>query len=136
MTLIYIQAYILLCCLALAGKDADSYQLKDKQDNALSAGRVKRWHRDGVILYLLLLVPVCYYNLPAAWKIVVAAGLIRLAFFDLAFNWWAPLSIHYLGSTAWLDKLFVKVFGINGAVKKSLTFFTLLVLLNLLNHFL
>ena len=73
MSLIYIQLYILLCCLFLAGKDADSYLLKDKKDNELSIDRVKRWHRDGFALYVLYVFPVAWYNLPVAWKIVIAA---------------------------------------------------------------
>jgi hypothetical protein len=131
-----IQAYLLTCCLFLAGKDADSYQLKDKKDNDLSAGRVKRWHRDGFILYVLFIIPLAVWDNMDNWKILIAAGLIRLAFFDLAFNHWASLPTTYLGSTAWADKQFVKIFGINGAIKKAATFLLLWIAGNLLNHFL
>jgi hypothetical protein len=135
--MIYIfQGYLLLCCLMLAEKDADSYQLKDKKDNDLTAGRVKRWHRDGFILYCLYILPLAVWDTVDNWKIIIAATLIRLTFFDLLFNHYAPLSIHYLGGTAWADKQFVKIFGINGALKKAIAFFLLLVAGNILNHFL
>lgn len=134
--LIAMQAYILTCCLFLAGKDADSYQLKEKKDNDLSAGRVKRWHRDGLILYFLFLAPLLFLNPHEGWKIILAWSLIRLAWFDLAFNHYSgSLSITYLGGTAWADRQFVKIFGINGAIKKSLTFAALLVAGNILNHY-
>lgn len=130
------QLYYLVCTLFLAGKDADSYQLKARQDNALSAGRINRWHRDGVVLAILYLVaPVCLLPF-LAWKMCIAALLIRASVFDLAFNHWAGLPELYLGGTAWADKLLVRIFGTSGAVKKSLTFFALLVGLNVLNHFL
>lgn len=135
--MIYVfQAYLIVCVLFLAGKDADSYQLKDKTDNALSAGRVKRWHRDGFILYLLILLPLIVWDTRDAWKLAIAWVLIRAALFDLAFNHWASLPVQYLGGTAWADGQFVKIFGKNGAIKKSLAFAILLVGLNLLNHFL
>jgi hypothetical protein len=136
MMLIIFQAYLITCCLFLAGKDADSYQLKDKKDNDLSAGRIKRWHRDGFILYVLFILPLVVWDTVDNWKIVIAATLIRLAFFDLAFNHWASLPTTYLGGTAWADKQLVKIFGINGAVKKSLTAAAMLIAGNLLNHYL
>lgn len=131
-----IQAYLLPCLLFLAGKDATSYLLKDKKDNALSAGRVQRWHRDGFVLYVLFIL-ACVDKEPVLWwKTLIAATLLRLSLFDLCFNWWASLPITYLGGTAWSDRQFVRIFGINGAVKKSLTFLALLVGLNILNYFL
>jgi len=130
------QLYLIVCVLFLAGKDADSYLLKAKQDDGNSATRVKRWHRDGFILNLLYILPLIVWDAKDGWKIALAAFLIRLSFFDLAFNSWSSLPTTYLGGTAWADLQFVRVFGINGAVKKSLTFFILLVGLNILNYFL
>jgi len=135
------QLYYLVCTLFLAGKDADSYQLKARENNALTAGRINRWHRDGVILAVLFVLPFIgkptIFDLDPApfWQCCVAALLIRLVFFDIPFNIWAPLPWQYIGGTAWADKLFVKIFGTAGAVKKSLTFLALLVGLNILNHF-
>lgn len=130
------ELYLIVCVLFLAGKDADSYQLKEKTDNGLSAGRVKRWHRDGLILFVLYLLPLIVWDARDAWKTVIGGALIRGALFDLAFNHWASLSTSYLGGTAWADKLFVKVFGVNGAILKSSIFLALLIGLNLLNYFL
>lgn len=130
------QAYLIVCVLFLAGKDADSYLLKAKQDDSLSAGRVKRWHRDGSILYILYILAMIARQPALWWKILAAAALIRLSLFDLGFNKWASLPIAYLGGTAWADRLFVRVFGVQGAVRKSIAFFVLWVGLNILNYFL
>ena len=130
------QLYYFVCTLFLAGKDADSYLLKDRRDNPMSYARVKRWHRDGVVLAVLPLVPfVCWLPF-LAWKICLSALLIRLTAFDLPFNHWASLPPYYLGGTAWADRQFVKIFGINGAVKKSLTFGALWIAGNVLNFIL
>jgi len=132
--MIYIfEVYLIICVLFLAGKDADSYQLKDRQDNNLSAGRVKRWHRDGVTLFILYLLPLAAWHPALWWKVLVSAALVRLSLFDLAFNKWAGLSIHYLGGTAIFDKMAARIFGINGAVLKSSVFLALLIALNVLN---
>ncbi|HEY4112176.1 hypothetical protein [Puia sp.] len=131
-----IQGYLIVYVLFLAGKDADSYQLKDRQDNPLSSGRVKRWHRDGLALFVLYVGMLMYYEQPLWWKTGLVAILIRLAIFDIFFNRWSSLEITYLGGTAGMDRLFVSIFGINGAVRKSLFFAAILVALNLLNIFL
>lgn len=123
------QLYLLITKLFLAGKDASSYLLKDKSAvGETTNSRIQRWHRDGVILDILVTIPGAYIAGNNWWQIVVSSLLLRLATFDLAFNKWSGLSITFLGSTAWVDKQFVKVFGTNGAVKKSLFFFILLVL--------
>jgi hypothetical protein len=130
------QLYLIVCALFLAGKDADSYLLMQHTSTPLIAARVKRWHRDGAILYLLIIVPLLTWQPILAWKTCVAALLIRLTLFDLAFNHWANLSAQYLGGTAWADRLFVRIFGQQGAVTKAVTFFIIWVALNLLNQFL
>lgn len=130
------QLYYFICTLFLSGKDADSQQLKDKKDNALSIKRVNRWHRDGLALAILFVVPLMDRPEVGWWKTCVACLLIRLSFFDLAFNKWASLDVRYLGGTAWTDRVFVRIFGQYGAVRKSFTFFIIWVALNLLNQFL
>lgn len=134
--LYFFQLYLITCVLFLAGKDADSYLLKDRTDNALSSGRVKRWHRDGFILYILFLLPLIVWDGSDNWRTAIAVTLIRLSLFDLGFNHWAGLPESYLGGTAWSDRLFVRIFGINGAARKSLTFLAILIILNFLNHYL
>lgn len=120
--------FLLVFKLFLAGKDASSYLLKDKNATGqLTSNRIKRWHRDGVAIDALNTASVAYIFGPAWWQVILVSLVIRLAVYDLAFNYWAGLNINYLGSTAWADQQFVKVFGINGAVKKSLFFLAILV---------
>lgn len=115
--------YLLIFKLFLAGKDASSYQLKDKTAHGeLTSTRIKRWHRDGVVIDIMGTLPFAYILGPDWWEVILISFLLRLAVFDLAFNKWSSLNIHYLGSTAWADKQFIKIFGVNGAVKKSLFF--------------
>ena len=133
MLLIFVQIYIFVCILFLAGKDATSYLLKDldRIPTDLEAKRISRWHRDGVALNALIITPIVYLRPDLSWVILYTI-LIRLAVFDLAFNKWAGLNYKFLGSTAWADKIFVKVFGEYGAVKKSIFFFIVLIILNFL----
>lgn len=131
MLMILCQIYVLVCILFLAGKDATSYLLKDKNrpNDNLNDARIQRWHRDGVALNALVIVPIVYLR-PELYWIVLYTVLLRLAVFDLAFNKWAKLNYKFLGSTAWTDKFFSKIFGKYGAVKKSLFFLGILVILN------
>jgi hypothetical protein len=131
MVMILAQIYVLVCILFLAGKDASSYLLKDK-DNApsdLENKRIQRWHRDGVALNALIIVPIVYLAPELSW-ITLYTILIRLSVFDLAFNKWAGLDYKHLGSTAIADRFFSKIFGEKGAVKKSLFFLILTIILN------
>lgn len=133
MTLILAEIYVLICILFLAGKDASSYLLKEhnKPENQLDKKRIQRWHRDGVALNALIIMPIVYLK-PELYLIIPYTILIRLAVFDLAFNKWASLNYNFLGSTAWTDKAMIKIFGKYGAVKKSIFFFAVLVALNIL----
>lgn len=133
MVMVLAQIYVLICILFLAGKDATSYKLMEKDDplSELKRKRIQRWHRDGVALNALVITPIVYLRPELSW-IILYAVLLRLAVSDLAFNYWAGLNIKYLGSTAWADKQFAKIFGKYGAVKKSVFFLALLVLLNFL----
>ena len=132
MIIVY-QVYLLIGKLFLAAKDSSSYLLKDKQSSGIiTKNRIKRWHRDGVILDILFTLPICYIYKDSWWQILISSLILRLCLFDLAFNKWAGLDITFLGSTAFTDKLFVKIFGLNGAIKKSLFFAVLLILLDIL----
>lgn len=117
-------AIIIIFTLFLSGKDADSYQLKDKTaSGTLTSSRIKRWHRDGFALDAIFTSVLAYAF--HDWWILLLSVLVRLSIFDISFNFWSSLNMNYLGSTAWVDKQFVKIFGINGAVKKSLFFLIL-----------
>lgn len=126
------QIYVLVCILFLAGKDASSYLLKekDKPPSTLENKRIKRWHRDGVALNMLIIVPIVYLAPELSW-IILYTILIRLAVYDLAFNRWSSLNYKFLGSTAWADKFFSSIFGQYGAVKKSVFFIIVLILTNI-----
>jgi hypothetical protein len=130
--MIYVaQLYLLICILFLAGKDATSYRLKDhnRPAGSLQSNRIKRWHRDGVALWVLCTLPVAYYV--SEWLLLYSV-LIRGAVFDLMFNKWAGLQIAFLGGSAFWDKFFVKIFGQHGALKKSVAFAILLAVANVL----
>jgi hypothetical protein len=133
--MILLQLFYIAITLLLAGKDADSYLLKAPDDgkNVLINARVKRWHLDGAILAALIVAPMIF--LGAWWKVIISAVLIRLSFFDIAFNYWANLGTSYLGGTAWADILFTKIFGAKGAVTKSAMFLALLIVFDFLIHF-
>lgn len=123
---------LLIFKLFLAGKDATSYLLKEKhEENILTVKRINRWHRDGVALDLLFTIVLAWAS-DDWFQTIGQSIIIRAAIFDLAFNYWAQLNIHYLGSTALWDKLFIKIFGINGAVQKAIVFLAALTLWGLL----
>lgn len=142
------QILILVACLFLAGHDSTSFLLRKGGDNAgaLLYSRLNRWHRDGLIIYCLVIIAInlgeiCYAIKIGAsfsismidWKMFIAAGLIRLSFFDLSFNYWSQLPFNLIGTTAFTDRLFARVFGHQGAVLKSLVFLLVLISLNYLN---
>lgn len=116
--------------LTLAGKDAVSYLWKSRIDDPLTPSRIKRWHRDGVILFVLCFLPLL--TIHHWWWLLAAHILIRIAFFDLEFNKSASLEITFIGGTAWADKQFVKFFGTHGAIRKSIFFAVILITLNIL----
>lgn len=126
------QLFMIVAILFLAGKDSSSYKLKDKRDNSLTLARIKRFHRDGVALNALFVIPFIYFD-PINWqKYIVYTLLLRLSIFDIAFNYWAGLNYKSLGSTAWWDQKFAEIFGEDGAVKKSIIFLLILIGLNIL----
>lgn len=128
--------YLIIATLFLAGKDASSYRMKDKNPKNLDIHlkRISRWHRDGVALNFLFVLPLFYYN-DLAFIYFLYALIIRASFFDPAFNKWAGLPIGFLGSTATFDKLSSKVFGKNGAVKKLIVGTILLLTIILIDKF-
>lgn len=127
-----IECMYLISTLLLAGKDADSYLLKAKVDDALTLDRLNRWHRDGWFLAMVICA-LCVMTNPELWWFIVGYSiLIRTSLFDIAFNKWSSLDIRYIGNTAITDKVFRQIFGVNGAVTKSIVFFILLIIFNYL----
>jgi len=128
---LFLQVYLAACGFFLAKKDAESYLMKTTTTTPTILNLIKRWHADGVVLGILINVPLLYDFHKEWWQIVIVNVLLRVAEFDLVFNKYANLSPTYLGSTAEADKIFSKIFGINGAIKKSITFFGLLIAFNI-----
>ncbi len=125
---------LLIFKLFLAGKDATSYKLRGRDTwvaGRVSTNRIKRWHRDGVALDAIL-TGVLMWATGLYIVVPIQSLLARLAIYDLAFNHWADLNIHYLGSTSWVDKQFIKILGTNGAVIKSAVFAVILLILNII----
>jgi len=111
--------------LLLAEQNAASFAMfgetKQKQQD--------RWHRDNVLLNVAAVLPLLLHNLSDWAWLIGGALLLRTALFDLAFNYFAKLRTNYIGSTAGLDKIFRKIFGIYGAIRKSVVFLLLLLIL-------
>lgn len=121
----------------LAGKDATSYLLRGAITpyEGVTKSRLDRWHRDGVLIHALFVGVLAWAT--GLWiTIPVQALLLRLGFYDLAFNKFASLPITYIGSTSVIDRIFLKVFGNNGALEKSLTFLLILITWGILRIFL
>ena len=128
-----LQAYLIICVLFSAGHDSSSIRLRQTVSDYMTIKRIRRWHRDGFLLYVLFCVPVIFIG---GWKIAIAAALIRASIFDLALNKWTDYNYKFIGTTAFWDKQFSKIFGKDGAVKKSLAFLLVLIALNILNELL
>lgn len=97
--------FLIIAKLFLAGKDSSSYLLKDKNaTGSLVNKRIQRWHRNGAALDVIITAPVSLLFKENWWQIWIISGLLRLSLYDLAFNYWSKLNIHFLGSTAWFDQ--------------------------------
>lgn len=123
------EIYLLVMILFLAGKDATSDRMKDKNAPAseLRYKRISRWHRDGVALWLLATLPVFYHT---SWWLLLISILLRLSVYDVSFNKWAGLPVGHLGGTSFWDRFFVRIFGAQGADTKAVTFTLIWVVFN------
>jgi hypothetical protein len=133
MTIYGCEIFFLITQLVLAGKDATSFRMKNAAMDPLTMIRLNRWHRDGIILAILYLLPCLWLGYSnGEWKSVglISSGaiLIRLTVYDIAFNKYAGLELYYFGSTPKADGIFAKIFGYQGAVRKSLAFGILLII--------
>src|ERR1700749_3328013 len=87
--------------LFLAGKDASSYLLRGMLDayQGVTKSRLDRWHRDGVAIHAIFTGVLAWAT--GLWIAVpIQAPLIRLGFYDLAFNKWSNLTMTYIGNTS------------------------------------
>jgi len=127
----------LIFILFLAGKDASSYLLRGTKDpyEGVTKSRLDRWHRDGVAIHTIFVAVLAWAT--GLWITVpVQALLLRLGFYDLAFNKYSSLVTTYIGNTSMVDRFFRKIFGTNGAVIKSAVFLLILLLWGVLRIFL
>jgi hypothetical protein len=122
--------------LFLVGKDATSYLVKGNQTlTPLLERRLARWHREGVILAIILALPLLIFCVlwTDSWysfgETLLGMFLFRLTFYNIAFNKWANLPLGYLGTTPKSDAWFIKIFGLNGALWQALVFFILFIVL-------
>ena len=111
----------MLITFFLAKKDADSYNLEYHNSDSSTLSKIKIWHRDGAILYVLIVVGITI-NTRFYWEIPILSVLIRASIYNLVFNNYAGLSMTYFGGTSFFDKLSKKIFGVQGAIKQSLVF--------------
>jgi len=115
--IIIIQIAMLVFLLFLAGHDSSSIRLRDKFVDALTLKRINRWHRDGTTIYAMFCIAISYH---ISLFLLIPAILIRLAFFDPALNYWTDFNPGFIGTTAFWDKKFARIFGKNGAIKKAI----------------
>lgn len=131
--IIVLQIFILAFILVLAAKDAYSYLLENK--NIVATPEVlnlkDKWHLSGAALFILYAVSLAIAS-GFWWELPVLAILIRLSFYDITFNFFAKLSLAFIGTTAKTDLFLRKIFGKNGAIIKSVIAFILLILFNML----
>lgn len=135
MWIVALEQLALIICLG--AKDGYSYLLKDKNDTPLTRPRINRWHRLGAAIHFIATwmqaVEYSSYFI-VDWNCVILAVLIRLSVFDPIFN--KVGQIHpsgYIGGTARADKIFVFIFGRNGAYLKMWIFFGLTVAYIIIN---
>lgn len=126
--MIYAQLYCLLIALILGYRDGMSHQ----SNRILGSKQLTAWHFCGGLLYTLFTGPLFFL---AGWEIFIAALLIRLAVFDVAYNKAAGLKLAYMGEgTEKIERVAIKVFGPNGAVKKMIVALAILIILNILHY--
>ena len=119
MTSIIQYLVIFIFTAVLAAKDGFSYLLIDRRTG--NEDIIKKWHITGAILYVIFLLFLAFSF--KDFYVVILAGIIRLAFYDVVFNKVAKLNKRYIGFTSPIDRIFRKMFGEDGALRKATMFF-------------
>lgn len=112
---------IILSCLLLGARDGINYAIHGKP--AYKIHWLKYWHTIGAVIYCL----TCY-SLTNDWYVLLQAAIIRLGFFDIAYNAFAGKWLGYIGTEAWTDKITVKVFR-NALIKAAVCLVALIVMI-------
>jgi hypothetical protein len=130
--MIYAQLYLLLATVVMGARDGINYRVFGKPVGIYAniKKQLKWWHWLGGINYVFVIAPVVWL---LEWKIIIAAMLIRVAFYDVVYNKLAGMVSGHLGTEAGSDKLFARFFGKDGAVNKMWAALLLLIIINLLN---
>lgn len=125
-----IQAFLIIYTCASASHDGRTYRINGKPLKPYVTIKMwlKWWHIDNAIEYLAVLGIAGFFNY---W--MIAAGLfIRVALFDVCYNKAADLPPKFIGTTAWFDRIFYRLFkNIGGAITKSILFLILLIAVNI-----
>ena len=126
-------AQIFILCLAWEFGRRDG--ISHEANRTLTTKQRKEWHFNGTVLYFAACFPIIYL---IDYRLIAAVLLARFSLFDLGYNSTAPqFKITYIGDGAeFWERLSIKVFGKDGAVKKAIAGIVLLIGLNLLNYFL
>jgi hypothetical protein len=124
----YAQILILVFTFVCGLHDGHSHLSNRKLTN----DERKRWHRSGYIMYALFFIPLTYF---IGWQVLIAGLILRGSVYDIGHNYGARLRAGYIGDGAeFWERLFLRIFGIDGGIKKAFAFMVLLIILNILNH--
>lgn len=83
-------------------------------------------------MYSLFFIPLVYF---IGWKVLVAGLIIRGSIYDPSHNAGAKLKAGYIGDgNEFWERLFMRIFGANGGVRKAIAFMILIIILNVLNQ--
>jgi hypothetical protein len=122
---------MLLIAFALGARDGINYSIfkvPQQMEYLKLKGMLNAWHFCGGVIYLLACLPaIALVN----WLLVIPCLLVRVSIYDIAHNLFAKFPAGHLGTEAKSDKLFVKLFGKEGAIKKAVAFILILITLNI-----
>ena len=92
----------------------------------------KKWHFDGLATYCIMCAAMVY----SCYWLVIPAFIIRVALFDPIYSKRAGLKPAYIGDgKQFSERLAIKLFGVNGGIKKAIVFLILSFALNVLNYY-
>jgi hypothetical protein len=126
------QIYMLIVCLNLGYRDGINYRIFGKPVGRYTNVKawLKTWHAQGAGDYLMHAAAVTWV---AGWQLIVAALLIRVATFDVAYNKGARMPLGHIGTEAFWDRFFSAKFGKDGALLKMLFAIIIIIALNILH---
>lgn len=128
--IILIDLYLIVALVLLVSKDAASYLMFTRATDPDTIARMKSWHIEGALLYVLYIVP-CIILDSKQWLLIIFISLfLRLSLYDIGFNIETKLGLNYVGSTSVIDKFMSKIFGKSGGLVKSGIAFLIFIILH------